>query len=274
MKTRVLILTTFGVCVAMSVAVMTKAHDLFLKLDSYVLQTDSRVLVRLLNGTFQSSDGIVGRERMQDVTVLTPAGRNSPLPDLKSWRDDDKTTLLEFQTGKTGTYVVGISTRPREIDLKAAEFNDYLAHDGIPDILAARRKNGELKKDVRERYSKHVRAIFQVGDARSDEFKTPLNYPVEIIPQQNPYTLKVGQTIAVLCTLEAQPIVNQFVMAGWEGSDGKLHALDTRTDARGFARFKLGGPGKWYIKMIHMTPLADPAINYESKWATLTFAIR
>ena len=170
--------------------------------------------------------------------------------------------------------MAGISTRPREITLNAADFNDYLQHDGLPDTLAARKKDNELAKDVRERYSKHVRAVFQVGSTLSDDYKKPLNYPVEIIPQQNPYSLKAGQTIAVLCLLEGKPIANQFVMSGWESSDGKLHPLETRTDAKGIAHIKLEGAGKWFIKFIHMTPLSQPDLNYESKWASLTFEIR
>ena len=255
-------------------AVSVGGHDLFLKLDSYFLQTNSRASVRLLNGTFQSSEGIVRRDRMRDVTVLTPAGRTSPLLAENTWADDDKMTTLELQTGGPGTYVVGVSTLPREIDLKAADFNDYLAHDGIPDVLAARRKNGELNKDIRERYSKHVRAVFQVGDARSEQFKVPLNYPVEIIPQRNPYLLKVNQILPVLCTLDGKPLPQQFVMAGWEGRDGKLKSISTRTDRSGIARFRLSSAGKWYVKMIHMTPINEPGINYESKWATLTFEIK
>ena len=270
MKRKALIATGFALCLGVTVG----AHDLFLKLDSYFLQPNSHAVVRLLNGTFQSSEGTVGRDRMQDVTVLTPAGSNSPLLDANAWRDDDKTTLLELQTAGPGTYVASISTKPREIDLKAADFNNYLEHDGLPDILAARRKNGELNKDVRERYSKHVRAVFQVGGARSDEFRTPLNYPVEIIPQRNPYLLKVGETLPVRCTLEGKPLRNQFVIAGWEGSDGKLHSVNARTDRSGVARFKLSEAGKWYVKMIHMTPIKEPGINYESKWATVTFEIR
>jgi hypothetical protein len=250
------------------------AHDLFLKLDSYFLQPNSRTVVRLLNGTFQSSDGVVRRDRMRDVTVMAPGGSSSPLLDANAWRDDDKMTTLELQTRMPGTYVVGLSTKPREIDLKAAEFNDYLAHDGIPDILAARRKNGELNKDVRERYSKHVRAVFQVGDARSEQFRTPFNYPVEIIPQRNPYLLKVGQILPVLCKLDGKPLRNQFVIAGWEGRAGKLQSISARTDREGIARFRLSDAGKWYVKMIHMTPIKEPGIDYESKWATLTFEIR
>ncbi len=258
---------------ALIIVASAGAHDLFLKLDSYFLRPNSKAVVRLLNGTFQASDGLVSRERMRDISIITPDAR-ALQPDSVVWRDDEKTTLMELQTGVPGTYLVGISTKPREIDLKAASFNDYLAHDGIPDILAERKKKGELGKDVRERYSKHVRALFQVGDKLTENYKTALNYPVEIIPQQNPYALRAGRTIAVLCLLDGRPLVNQFVIAGWESKNGKVRSINTRTNAQGVARFKLVSAGKWFVKMIHMEPLREPGLNYESKWATLTFEIR
>jgi hypothetical protein len=40
------------------------------------------------------------------------------------------------------------------------------------------------------------------------------------------------------------------------------------------ARIRLNSAGKWFIKFIHMTPLSEPNLNYESKWASLTFEIR
>ena len=265
---------TFLVCLtALAVVASARAHDLFLKLDTYFLQPNSKAVVRLLNGTFQASDGAVARDRMRDVSLIAP----DPLvraPESLAWRDEGKTAVMEIKTGGPGTYLVGISTKPREIALKAADFNNYLEHDGLPDILAERKKNNELAKDVRERYSKHVRAIFQVGDRRSDDYKTLLNYPVEIIPQQNPYSLKLGQTIALLCLMERRPLVNQFVIAGWESKDGKEHLLNSRTDQRGVAHFKLVSAGKWFVKMIHMEQVSEPGLNYESKWATLTFEIK
>src|SRR6266849_1819020 len=235
------------------------AHDLFLKLDSYFLAPNTKATVQMLNGTFQSSEGIVRRERMRDISLIAPDPQVLAAKSI-SWRDMEKTTTMEIQTGRPGTYIVGISTKPREIDLKAADFNDYLKHEGIPDILAKRTKDGELGKNIRERYSKHVRAIFQVGSARTEEYSTSLHYPVEIIPQNNPYSLKVGQALPVLCTLDGKPLVNQFVIAGWESVDGKLHMLDARTDAKGIARFKLMAAGKWYVKMIHMAASNEPGI--------------
>ncbi|MGI8734856.1 MAG: DUF4198 domain-containing protein [Pyrinomonadaceae bacterium] len=269
MKKQVLLLAL----AILSLTSLASGHDLFLKLDSFFLQPYSPASVRLLNGTFTRSDGLVARERFRDVSLLADGARRSGAESF-SWQDEDKTSLLELQTGAPGTYVVAVSTNAKEIDLKAADFNDYLRHDGIPDTLAERQKNRELSRDVRERYSKHVRAVFQVGDKLTDDYKQPLGYPVEIIPQKNPYALKVGQTLAVLCTRMAKPLVNQFVIAGWESRAGKLHSIAMRTDANGLARFKLKAPAKWYVKLIHMTPLADPKVNYESQWATLTFEIR
>ncbi|HZE67994.1 MAG TPA: DUF4198 domain-containing protein [Pyrinomonadaceae bacterium] len=250
-----------------------EAHDLFLKLDTYHLLPNSMAVVRLLNGTFQNSEGVVARERMRDISVLAPDLRK-PFADSVKWRNQNQTTVMEFQTGGPGTYVVGVSTNPKEISLKAAEFNDYLAHDGLPDILETRKKDQDLDKDVRERYSKHVRAIFQVGLTLSDDYKRQLNYPVEIIPQLNPYSLHSGQTLPLLCTIEGGPLVNQFVIAGWETTDGKLQTLSSRTNASGIVRFKLTAPGKWYVKLIYMRPISDPGLDYESKWATVTFEIR
>jgi hypothetical protein len=253
------------------IVITVSAHDLFLRLDSYFLSPNSKATVRVLNGTFQRSDGAVARERLANVTLYAP---DRPGAESIVWRTEEKTTIMEIPTASAGTYLVGISTKPREIDLKAADFNDYLQHDGIPDILAKRKKDGELGKNVRERYSKHVRAVFQVGETRSDDYKRQLNYPVEIIPQQNPYSLKLGQTIAVLCLLDGRPLVNQFVIAGWDSKDGKLHSVNARTDAKGIAPFKLTSPGKWFVKMIHMEPAHEPGLDYESKWATVTFEIR
>lgn len=104
--------------------------------------------------------------------------------------------------------------------------------------------------------------------------KTVFGYPVEIIPQQNPYRLKPGDTLEVLCLKDGQAIANQFVMAGRETNNQHFKAPDMRTDQNGIARVRLTGAGKWYVKFIHMSKLNEPGFDYESKWASLTFAIQ
>jgi Domain of unknown function (DUF4198) len=249
------------------------AHDLFLKFDSFFLKPNAKTTVRLLNGYFNRSENAVARDRMRDVSVVTPSG-DRVNPPASDWRDENGSALLSLQTSGEGTYVAGVSTNPREITLKAAQFNDYLRHDGVPDTLAQRRRDKELAKSARERYSKHVKAIFQVGESKTGGFKTALGYPVEIIPQQNPYDLKIGNTIEVLCLKDGKPVADQFVMVGRESNRRVIATPSVRADANGVARVKLTGGGKWFVKFIHMTKLNEANLDYESKWASLTFEIR
>lgn len=51
------------------------AHDLFLKLDAYLVSPSTTLLVRMLNGTFTSSEGEVARDRVRDIAVVAPGAR-------------------------------------------------------------------------------------------------------------------------------------------------------------------------------------------------------
>ncbi len=128
--------------------------------------------------------------------------------------------------------------------------------------------------EIDPRLAGYVKAIFQAGGERSDSYKTPRGYPVEIILRQNPYAIKAGQTLEVLCLKDGQPFVNQFVSAGRELNGREVTLPSVRCDNNGIARITLKGAGKWYVKFIQMAKVDDPQLNYESKWATLTFEVK
>ncbi len=248
------------------------AHDMFMKLDTYFLAPRQEVRIPILNGTFVSSEDSIAPDRVVDISLVS--GGHRLHIENTAWVPHGDSTLLTIETGAAGTYVVGASTRHSEIDLEAADFNEYLEHDGIPDVLEARHRDNELGKDVRERYSKHVKAVFQVGDARTDDFSAILGYPAEIVPLNNPYRLQVGGELVVRCLVDGVPVAGQYIVAGGQGWDGLIEERGTRTDEGGVARFIIDAPGRWYLQFINMSEHADPAIDYESKWATLTFEIR
>jgi uncharacterized GH25 family protein len=216
---------------------------------------------------------------MLDVSIAGP-GSERMHPDTSQWRDSGTTTLLDFKTSGEGTYVAGVSTKPRIIELTAKDFNEYLAHDGVLDVLASRKEKGEMDKDARELYSKHVKAVFQVGQQRSEGFKTKLGYPIEIVPLQNPYQLGKGAVLEVLVLKDDKPAANQLVYASYTGhhqhgeAGGHVEAVKTRTDQNGVAKIKLAATGHWYIRLIHMVPCDKEGVDYESNWATLTFEVR
>jgi len=67
------------------------------------------------------------------------------------------TSHSRLRTGGEGTYVLGLSVKPREISLTGEQFNRYIKEEGMDDILAERMRTGALGKPVRERYTKQAR---------------------------------------------------------------------------------------------------------------------
>jgi uncharacterized GH25 family protein len=253
-------------------AAMALAHDMFLKPTRFFAPENAEVRVRVLNGTFTKSENSIARNRLADASVLSPRGRAQL--DTAEWTVDGDTSTFHIHTRGAGTYVIGASTKPNMIDLSGDDFNLYLKEDGIPDVLEARQKANELQKAVREKYHKHVKALVQVGDARTEHYATPMGYPAEIIPLQNPYSVKRGETLRVRTLVDGKPVANQYVLfGGTTASGGGIEQRSVRSDASGVASIPLTASGTWYVKFINMVRVGRDGVDYESKWATLTFAI-
>lgn len=266
---------TLIVSVLLCAATVLSAHDLFIKLESCFLAPHTSASVLILNGSFVSSENAIMRDRVVDISLVSATGRSRI--DTTSWAGDTTyadTTFLRIDTGDPGTYVVGTSTKARDLGLAAADFNEYLEHDGIPDVLEARRRDGELDKDVWERYAKHVKAVLQVGDVIDDSYSARLGYPAEIVPLVNPYRLTAGDEYSFVCLVNGKPVANQLVILGGDRGGSLVEEVRGRTDANGEITFIIASAGKWYTEFINMVPSAAADIDYESQWATLAFEVR
>jgi hypothetical protein len=250
------------------------AHDLFLTLNSFFLAPNTTARVSVMNGTFFSSDGAVSRERLRDLSVVAGGSRREL--DRSLWDSADaKLAVVHVPLTDAGTYVIGASLLPREITLSGSDFNGYLETEGILPILQQRRERDELDSTARERYHKHVKALVQVGTERSEDYTAVLGYPAELVPLENPYSLRRGQSLRVLALVEGRPLAGQVVIAGGRTRSGaRIAPRRSTTDSTGVASVRLMPAGRWYVKFIHMEPVTSDSLDYESKWATLTFEVR
>ena len=262
-----------GAALFLTAVTVAAAHDLFLKPTRYFAPENSEVRVRVLNGTFTRSENSIARNRLADASVLTPIRRMAL--DTAEWSVAGDTSTFHIHTRGAGTYVIGASTKPSVIDLSADDFNLYLKEDGIPDVLEARQKAGEMSKGAKERYHKHVKAMVQVGTTRSDHYATALGYPAEIVPMENPYALVNGATLRVRTLVDGKPAPNQLVVyGGVAANEAGIEARSVRSNAEGVAAIPLSAAGIWYIKFINMVRVKGDSVDYESKWASLTFQVR
>jgi len=170
------------------------------------------------------------------------------------------------------------------IELPAAEFDEYLREEGLDDPLAARRK---LAQDLpgREHYRRCCKAWLAGPDAH--RAMEPLGQPLELVPLSPPGAARLD----VRVLWQGLPLPRALVQT-WQqpwGSDGRTRALierdsvavvqAERTDERGQVSLDTREPGEWLVSVVHMQPsepsaLELPAADWESTWASLTFARR
>lgn len=259
--------------VLLTLYLLLSSHELFLKTERYFLSPGQATDLFLYNGTFDTSENTITRDRIVASHIWGPEYQYQP--QAGDYRDEGDVTFLRIETGGAGTYVAGISTRPRTIELDAAAFRDYLTHEGLTDILAAREDQGRADQPARESYAKHVKALLQVGEARSDHYGMVLGYPIEFVPLRNPYDLRPGESISFQLLRDGKPLGNQVVHYSVRqpgersGSERSL-----RTDARGRLTIVPEQAGQWYLATIHMTEHPEADLDYASQWATLTFAVQ
>ncbi len=291
-------------------AVLLCSHDMYLKMDTFFLEPNQQATLSLYNGTFDKSEAILTRERMRDASMVAQGERKAITQDRWTYRDSTL-TQLRFNTGEAGTYVIGVSRETSQLAMEADRFNSYLEHDGVLGMLEQRRKNNTLDQDSKEQYAKHGKAIYQVGDAKTDDWKTVLGYPIEFVPLENPYDNYTGDTLPVQLLLDGKPLADQFVYAEHVPSSGHTHDGSThdhdhstedhahdgtasdhnhdnnsagdhthasgqqmKTDQNGVVNVELPEDGVYYLRTINMVTVDDDSdLTHESKWATLTFEV-
>lgn len=271
-----------------AVVLICSSHDMFLKMSSYYLEPNTSSSILLYNGTFEKSDNVITRDRMIDVSLVGNGLRSAV--DTTSWIERDDMTVLNFSSGKAGTWVAGVSTLARSIKLDANAFNDYLKHDGVLDMLEWRKQNEMLESSAVEKYSKHVKLVFQVGDEKTDDWKTILGYPIEFVPMSNPYNAKVGDDLQMKLLWKGQPLADQLIYVGnampGHSHEGDSHnhdndeehhhhdATQLRTNEEGVVTIKIDHEGHWYLRTILMKLSEEKGFTHESNWATLTFEVQ
>ena len=259
--------------------VVLSSHDLYIKFKSFYLEPETETLIYVYNGTFGKSVAILARNRMVDVSLINP-GEKRVHPDKNLWFEENNQTVLKITTGKAGTGVLGISTLPRVNEFTAENFASNMKHEGLLDVLAARKKSGEDLQPVRKKYSKHVKAIFQVGNKQTEDYKTVLGYPIEFIPMSNPYALKVGDDFAMKLLINGKPVAGEMVYASYNeqyghNKDGSPRdAYKLLTNSEGIVTVKVRTTGHWYFRTVNLVKSTEKDADYISISAALTFEVR
>ncbi len=273
-------LVTFLGLVCFGVA---QAHQTYLISDLYEMRPGTDNYLTLKNGTFFESGYSITRKMSRDISIVMNGERKTP-PDHEVEDVDGNPTFLSTYikvfAEKEGTGLGGVAAHPDYIALPAELFENYLIHEGMVDAVAEFQATNKLGT-IRERYTKHAKGVFQVGELLTDDYKHALDYKVEIFVEQNPGSIKVGDEMSIQVLLDGNPLENQQVFVSYASKEVPENATvpesseySLRTNEEGRATFKITKKDKWYIQLIHMVKVDDEDADWESNWSTINFEIK
>jgi uncharacterized GH25 family protein len=254
------------------VSLSVLAHDMWLVPDWFILDEGKAIGVAVATGDlFPESDSAVAPERVAGFKLISAKGET----EASSLRAEGNYLVGQVAPDQPGNYLVALALKPRFIQLAAKDFNEYLEHEGLKGILAARAGQGRSNAEGREFYTKFAKALIQVGGRNDDTYAKVVGHRIEVVPQANPYGLKAGATLMAKVLFDGKPLPDVQIGFGHDRYGKQGFAFTTRTDKDGLAKIPLVNTGRWYVHALHMQPHANTKdADWESFWATLTFEVR
>ncbi len=247
------------------------AHEYWLEPDTFFPVPREKVAVHLYVG-----DGLIkDKEERPFQLAKTPMFQlfsTAKLWDLKTSLVDEAMPLYTFSADQTGTYLLAVERNWTYIKLESQKFAEYLREDGLEYILAERAKLGEGAKEGRERYSRFLKSLLQVGDKRDETYKKLIGLKLEITPLENPYSKKVGDQLRFQVLFDGKPLVNKTVFADNRNSVTQKMT----TDRDGKITIKIDRSGLWLVRLVFMQRCATNCseADWESFWGAFSFGVK
>ncbi len=254
------------VAAASSVAL---AHEFWLQPKKFRYKVGEDVVIDFLVGeNFTGEAWDLTKHKVEALQVISAYGKK----DLKTTVKNTKGNNVAYKLATEGTHLFSMTSNAAYIELDAEKFNAYLEEDGIEEMIALRKKNNETDKASRENFTRFAKLLVQSGNKTDDVFKRKLGLKVEIIPLQNPYSLKNGDYLECEIQYEGKPLPHQMVKI-WSFIGNRAFLQNAYTENDGRVKFPISNTGPWMVSFVKMIESSKPNIDYESMWASLVFGI-
>ncbi len=250
-----------------------KGHDKWLEAEPFVAAIPGPTKLYLLTGdALRQPEPLPFRQRnrMTRFQLVTSSLRR----DLSQTLREDAQPIASLPAGTlpAGTSLILLDTAPTDILLTAEKFQAYLFEERLSDILMQRADQNEEETPGRERYSRFVKALVQLGSQHDSIASKPAGQELEIVPAYNPYALPIGSKLSVQVLYRGQPLSKRSVTFA-----NRYHfnvvTKNVRTDEQGRAEVILERPGLWLASLVHMERSREPGADWRSYWSSLTFAL-
>jgi len=252
------VLATFALTL---LSVPALAHDMWIEPSTFLPIPGDIVPIRLRVGQKLLGDPIPRDPQLVKDFVIEQGRVRTPVVGR------DGGDPAGFVRPTAGLAVVGYQSHPSRVDMDAGKFNQYLADEGLTEVVAERSRQHLTGSGARDLFTRCAKALLYTGAARGTQDRQ-LGFELELVAEKNPY--ETNGDVPIRLTYQNRPLAGALVVAiNRLRPDDKLTA---RTDTAGRVRFRFAPGGLWLVKAVHMVAAADRTrADWASYWASLTF---
>jgi hypothetical protein len=247
-----------------------EAHEFWMTSTPFTVPAGGTANVNLHVGQFFEGDSVpVSAEYVTDFHRYTATGAEDLIRRVP--RSSRGGMTLPFKT--PGAHVLAIDTHPNFVTLSEDQFNYYLADEGLTAIKQLRAERGATSKANRERYRRHIKALVRVGGESDATVFMHTGQRLEIVPLSDPLFWQAGKPHKFRVLYEGKPLARVLVKA-WNKHDMQTFAIRAIANDEGLVSLDLPFRGIWMLSAVHMLPVTDdPALDWQSLWANLSFEL-
>ncbi|MEE2828746.1 MAG: DUF4198 domain-containing protein [Myxococcota bacterium] len=266
------VMASFAFLLVLGSAASASAHDFWMEADGVSpAEPGSGLDIRLWVGdSFKKrEESPYSTKRALAFQHVSRVGKENLLPRATH----GKTPVVSLSDLAVGGHLVAMTRNTTHITMPGWKFTTYLMSEKFETVAAARKAAGTRWSEGRERYTRYLKTLVQVGAAAvgaGDEvYGTVLGQRYELIPLNDPMSVEPGEALVLRLLFEGKPLEGLRVLAR-SPEHGEVEA---RTDANGVVRLVLPERGRWLLRSVHMRACTGCSkADWESFWASYYFA--
>lgn len=258
-----------SLAVLIAVMAAAQAHEFWMQPVRFFFKPGEKLMVRFMVGeNFMGEPWDIKRHRVEKLEHHRTGGVKSMVDSVT----DTQTHNLSVTLAQEGTHLIVLQSDNAFIELEGPRFNEYLKEDGLDDVYAHREKTKTLDRPSKEFYARYSKLLVQVGNKRDDTYKKEMGFPIEIIPEKNPYSLKKGDPLRFKVLFEGKPAFGTLVKV-WNRFDNRTTLQNIYTEKDGTIETRLSNPGSWMVSAVRMVPSKRPGADWQSHWGSVVFGV-
>ncbi len=283
-RKRALALLSVLVLAASSLA----AHDFWIVPDAFQVASGDVIAIRGQTSVkFPTSQSAVAPERIAEARLIG-ASSDERLTDLST---SGKSLLIRHRPTTPGQRIVAVALVSRSVRTTPERLRRYIALEGAPDLSDRYEREGAYPKtdSVTQVSAKFAKTVVEVGRGGPRAFAKAVGHILELVPLNDPATLRGGDTVVVRLLSHGRPISGAQLHAGAAPagltavSDSAQVAgvaatrdIAVETGPDGTARIPLSEAGLWNVRTVYAAAterVAGVAPTWEVNFATLVFNV-